>query len=130
MMPDRLIHKMGVTLIVSLIAAAVKLSMRLNCRDRKQDKGNILYFFNISEGLPIQSKTLKVKGSPDKPGVAQRVPRALGPLILHDIRHMKVVRLSAPRSGCLYLQEILLVFIFTRGLVDLRANVRSEGIYH
>ena len=45
----------------------------------------------------------------------------------HDIRHMKVVRSSASRIGRLYLQEIFLVLTFTRGWVDSRAMVRSEG---
>jgi len=40
---------------------------------------------------------------------------------------MKVVRLSASRTGSLYPQEIFPVLIFTRDLVDPRAMVQSEG---
>ena len=45
----------------------------------------------------------------------------------HDIRRMKVVRSSTSRTGRLYPQEMFLVLIFIRGLVDPRAMVLSEG---
>ena len=72
-------------------------------------------------GLPVRRMNIflsyiyiKVKEPRNRPGVAQRVPVVLGSQI-HDIQHMKVVRLSASRTGHLYPQEMFLVLIFTSG---------------
>jgi len=43
---------------------------------------------------------------------------------------MKMVSLSASRTGRFYPQEMFLVFIFTRGLDDPRAMERLEEICH
>ena len=67
----------------------------------------------------------KVKESRNRPGVAQRVPGSLGSQISwHSAREGGEVSLThrppLPKG-------MFLVFIFTRGWVDLRAMVRSKG---
>ena len=56
--------------------------------------------------IPLpSSKKIDVKESRNRPGVAQRVPGGLGSQI-HDIRHIKVVRYSASRTGSLYPRNV------------------------
>ena len=72
---------------------------------------------------------VKVKPSRYRPGQALWFQKADGPECLYN-RHMKVVRSSALRTGCLYPQEGFLVLISVRGWVDPRATRRPEGLSH
>jgi len=68
-----------------------------------------------------------VKQSHYRPGQALRVPEVEAPRF-QDNRHMKVVRLSALRTGRLYHQETFLVLTAVRGWVNPRVIVRPEGL--
>jgi hypothetical protein len=70
----------------------------------------------------------KVKLSHYRPWQALGGSRRLRFLDSLDNRHIKVVRLSALRTGLLYPQERYVVLISVRGWVDPRAIVRPEGL--
>jgi len=74
--------------------------------------------YQVTCMLSFNGMRLKVKQSCCRPRMAQ--------ISWH--RHRMVVRLSALCTGRLNPQEMLLVLIYVRGWVDLRAIVRSEGL--
>jgi hypothetical protein len=76
------------------------------------------------------SKTCKGKDFPLQALTDPWGSRRLRLLEFLDSQHMKVLRLSALRTGRLYPQEIFLVLISVRGWVDPRATMRPEGLSH
>ena len=71
----------------------------------------------------------KGKGAHNRPGVAQRVPGGLGSQISWHLAHEGGEVVSLTHRPPLP-PGMFLVLIFTRGWVDPKAMVRSEGICH
>ena len=67
------------------------------------------------------------KQSRNRPGVAQRVPGGLASQISMTFSTWRWWGRRPHSPACLYTQKIFLVHIFTRGWVDPRAMLRSEG---
>ena len=84
--------------------------------------------FIQSANTSFTIRRVKVKESRNRPGVTQRVSGGLGFQISRHSAHEGVEVSLTYRP--LYFQEMFLVLVFTRGWVDPRAMVRSEGIYH
>ena len=70
----------------------------------------------------------KVKQFLYRPGQSLRVPQGWEAIRFQDNYHMKVVRLSALRTGRLYPKEISLVPISVRVWVNSRGRVWPEGL--